>query len=120
MATYTRKDATVEAIQHTGPDLNVTSLLKGDQIAKAGDFLVVDQEAVASLKAQGIESNRGAVYVISKADFLHDFNATDDTVVPVAKPGEALSFETLAAPVPAEVTPLPEPAPVEPPAPTHE
>lgn len=122
MATYTRKDATVEAIQHPGPDLNVTSLLKGDQIAKKGDFLVVDQEAVASLKAQGIESKRGSVYVISKADFLHDFNATDDSVTPVATPGAELTFETLAAPVPAEVTPLPEAAPVEPPPPppTHE
>lgn len=102
MATFTRKDATVEAIQHVGPDLNVTSFLKGDQVAKAGDYLVVDKDAQATIKLQGGTSNRGAVYVISKAQFLHDFNATDDTVVPVAVPGAALDFN---APTVAPVTP---------------
>ncbi len=97
MPIFTRKDASVEARQHVGPDLNVTSFLKGDQIAKSGDFLVVDAVAVASLKAQGAESNKGAIYVISKADFLHDFNAPDDSVVPVVKGDEELSFETIPA-----------------------
>ena len=97
MPTYTRKDATVEAIQHVGPDLNVTSFLKGDQVAKAGDFLVVDKNAVDTIKAQGGTSNKGAVYVISKADFLHDFNAPDDSVVPVLTGGAALDFSSLPA-----------------------
>lgn len=96
MATFTRKDATVEAIQHVGPDLNVSSLLKGDQVAKAGDFLVVDAEAVASLKAQGNTEARpkGTIYVVSKADFLHDFNAPDDSVTPVVVGGAELNFAT--------------------------
>ena len=98
MPIFTRKDATVEAIQHVGPDLNVTSFLKGDQIAKAGDFLVVDQVAVESLKTQGVESKRGSVYVISKADFLHDFNAPDDSVTPVIVGGAELSFEPATEP----------------------
>lgn len=94
MATFTRKDATVEAVQHVGPDLNVSSLLKGDQVAKAGDFLVIDAEAVASLKAQGNTDARpkGTIYVISKADFIHDFNAPDDSVTPVAVGGAELNF----------------------------
>ena len=103
MATYTRKDVTVEAIQHVGSDLNVTSFLKGDQVAHAGDFLVVDKNAQATIKAQGGTSNRGAVYVVSKADFLRDFNAPDDTVVPVLVGGAALDFSasTDAKPAPA-------------------
>lgn len=98
MPIFTRKDTTVEAIQHVGPDLNVTSFLKGDQIAKAGDYLVVDADAVAQLKAQGATTNRGAVYVISKSEFLKEFNATDTSVTPVAVAGAELSFETLAVP----------------------
>lgn len=97
MATFTRKYPTVEAVQHTGTDLNVTSALHGDQIAKAGDFLVVDQGAVDALRAQGSTETRpkGCIYVIPKSEFLRDFDAPDTSVTPVAVGGPELKFNTL-------------------------
>jgi hypothetical protein len=97
MPTFTRKYTTVEAIQREGTDLNVTSYLKGDQVAKVGDFLVVDQFAVEELKAQGVTDPRPpkCIYVIPKAEFLRDFDAKDESVVAVAVSGPELKFETL-------------------------
>jgi hypothetical protein len=97
MPIFTRKYPTVEAVQFTGTSLNVTSSLKGDQVAKTGDFLVVDQASVDALKAGGVTDPRPpkCIYVVSKADFLRDFEAPDDSVTPVAVSGPELSFEML-------------------------
>lgn len=87
MPTFTRKVSSVNAVQHFGNSLPISSALKGDQVAKSGDFLVVDPIAVASLRAQEKREllaenslgNKGTVYVISKDQFLADFDATDET-----------------------------------------
>lgn len=89
MATFTRKYPTVEAVQHFGANKSVVSSLKGEQVANSGDFLVIDQDAVNALRAQevaeklpvGTLGNPRTVYVISKADFLRNFNAPDQTPV---------------------------------------
>lgn len=87
MPTFTRKVVSVNAVQHFGGSLPISSSLKGDQVAKSGDFLVVDPIAVAAKRAQekaeGLEENsignKGTVYVIAKDQFLSDFDATDAT-----------------------------------------
>lgn len=87
MAQFNRKQHSVEARQHFGAKLNVTSFLKGEQTAHSGDFLVVDPAAVQTLrdqeKADGAEpnslGNRGTIYVVAKDDFLRDFDAEDLT-----------------------------------------
>jgi hypothetical protein len=84
---YTRRSNTVNAVQHFGASTPISSHLKGDQVAKSGDFLVVDPLAVAAIRAQekaeGIApnslGNKGTVYVISKDQFLADYDATDAT-----------------------------------------
>lgn len=73
MPTFTRKVNTVEARQHLGPSFPVSSHLKGDQYCSTGDFLVVDPDTAGG---------KGSIYVIPKAQFLHDFDAKDEAVVP--------------------------------------
>jgi len=87
MATYTRRNTTVNAVQHFGASTPISSHLKGDQVAKSGDFLVVDPIAVAAIRAQekledlpaNSLGNKGTIYVIAKDQFLADFDATDAT-----------------------------------------
>jgi hypothetical protein len=95
MATFTRKYPSVTAVQHFGANKSVVSGLKGEQVANNGDFLVVDQDAVNALRAQevaeslaaGALGNPRTVYVVSKADFLRDFDAPDQTPVIVGEKG---------------------------------
>lgn len=109
MATFTRKHPTVEAVQHFGANKSVVSALKGEQVANSGDFLVIDQDAVNSLRAQekaeGLPfnalGNPRTVYVVSKADFLRDFDAPDQTPVLKGDAGfDVLSEITVPAPAP--------------------
>ncbi len=87
MATYTRRITSVQAVQHFGGNMPVSSQLKGDQIANNGDFLVVDPNAVASLRKQEKDQkvdenslgNKGTVYVVGRAEFIKEFDATDNT-----------------------------------------
>jgi len=66
---------------------------------------VVDAAAVANLreqeKLQGLDAgglgNKGVIYVVAKADFIAEFNAKDDSVVPEAKGEAELSFDTIPA-----------------------
>lgn len=115
MPIFTRKQTSVEARQHFGSDLNISSFKAGDQVAHDGDFLVVDAESVTNLRAQeqaqsipaGSLGNKGVIYVIPKAQFLKDFNAQDQTVVPTLEGDQEFQFTTLAAPV---ATPVAAPA----------
>lgn len=87
MAQFTRKQSTVEARQHFGPKLIVMSALKGEQTAHNGDFLIADPTAVQAVRDrevfEGAEpnsyGNKGTVYVVSKDDFLKEFDAVDLT-----------------------------------------
>jgi hypothetical protein len=92
MATYTRKQSTVEARQHFGTNLQVSSALKGEQTCLSGDFLVIDPIAVAAIRARELAEdapenslgNKGTVYVVSKGQFLADFDAKNETPAAVA------------------------------------
>lgn len=85
-AKYKRKDAFVEARQYNGPvSLNVDSVKKGQQVARAGDFLVTDPAEVK--KQRDFEKDndldeqplkKGSVYVVTKEEFLGDFDLVDD------------------------------------------
>lgn len=79
MAQYKRKDSVVEARQHDMEmSINVDSVKKGGQTARKGDFLVVDPSVE--------EGSKGSIYVISKADFLADFEIVEPAVAePVAE-----------------------------------
>lgn len=71
---YQRKVSTVEARQHDlDTSINIHSVKKGAQTARKGDFLVTDE----SVEAGSV----GSVYVVSKADFLAEY----EEVVPEIK-----------------------------------
>lgn len=120
MATYTRRITTVEARQHFGVNMPVSSSLKGDQIALNGDFLVVDPFAVARIRAQekaeGLTfnslGNKGTIYVVSKGQFLADYNATDET--PGLKPDTGFNVPDLLDPNAGSEPPAPAAAPAAP------
>lgn len=95
MPTFTRKVTSVQAVQHFGTSLPISSALKGDQVAKSGDFLVVDPTAVAAKRAQekaeGVDENslgnKGTIYVVTKEQFLSDYDAKDETPGVTAETG---------------------------------
>jgi hypothetical protein len=108
MPTFTRKHATVEARQHFGSNLPVSSIRKGEQICQSGDFLVVDDAAVDDIaareKAEGLAPHslpkKGTIYVVSKADFLREFDAKDETPAIIGEQGFDVPDEL---PVPGEL-----------------
>lgn len=82
MSHYKRKVSLVEARQHDmDTSINVNSCRMGMQTARKGDFLVVDHVNLAKLreqeKAEGLPENSlpdvGTIYVVSKKDFLEEF-----------------------------------------------
>ena len=113
MATFTRKDHTVEAKQfvETGT-LMVISRKCGEQVARTGDYLVTDpasvEENTKQEELEGIDlGGKGTIYVVSKADFERDFDVpVIEEIAPVIEPVEPV-VEPVIEPV---VEPVVEPA----------
>lgn len=73
MQKYLRKVTEVSAEQFNGPgSLTVVSHKFGEQIARPGNFLVVDDS---------VAPGKGSVYVMSKDEFLATFEAMDGTPI---------------------------------------